>query len=472
MSRPTYTSRGSRGAAPRHDASAPMAPSEAMGSAVQVAVAATATANEEVKRSDDLAAMFLSLDKPDPVAEDPSATVQLPDEVAPQAIPAPLAMVSRPRFGGRPRFGATARSAAAPDQDHDVQAALGSADGAPAVSADQAEDPLPDLGLGRLIAKEVDVPPSPVYESFKGPYSKKETLSSAAVRALRADVKSASIVTDLVSAMALRPGSDAEVALKSKVLTSLLIQARHSADDLIQMVDPARADVGWVRAQALSQTASMLAREWTSDVLGEDALRHRMELRMGLVRAVLMDQGGEVERALAEFASGDHYKECVDAQSVADHRAVAIHQSAWALADAVTMVKDRKGEVFSFGMPQTDVVAALMQQAVSIVNTSRPDIRDPEASTTYMRGAIRRATTLVAAEYRSKSAEACAWVDAAEGAELVSQRLSACPKMFAETVTPFIAHWGLKNFQSIERAARKLIEESQDEQKSADRPGH
>lgn len=485
MTRPVFSTRSSSSAKPEPKPGV-AEPSETAGDVAPVAVAKPSNVNEDLQRSDDLTAMFLSLSRPGapetPIVQPPTAveSEQLPAaggglthaERAPAEAPSvqQAPVVARPAFGSRPRFGSGDQVRSEPASRTGAPSDMQAGGDGPAQSI-AADDSMPDFGLGKLPTK-LEPPPVPVYEAQKGPFAKKDTLSAAAVRALRSDVKSASIVTELVSAMALHPGSDADVALKSKVLTSLLVQARQSADDLIGMVDPERADVGWVRAQALSQTASMLAREWTSDVLSEDEMRRRMDVRMNLVRAVLMDQGGEVERALGDFANGDRYKECVDAQSAADHRAVAIHQAAWALTDAVVAVKGKEGQVFSFGMAQGDMVAALLQQAISIVNGSRPDIRDPEASTTYMRGAFRRATTLVAAEYRGKAAEACAWVDAADGQEQAGQRLGACPKMFADTVMPFISHWGLKNFQSIERAARKLIEESQDEQTSADRPGH
>lgn len=404
-----------------------------------VAVAARGDANAAVARADDLVARFLAGSKQE--APLPVADAVVEEGAIAAAASESLAASGLPRFGSRELSGAR----------------LG------AVAPVPKAPPASESALS---------PPIPVYAAAVGPFSKHGDLSAPAVRALRADIKSASIVTDLVAAMAMRPGSDADVGLKSKVLTSLLICARHAADDLIQMVDPARSDVGWVRAQALSQTASMLAKEWRSGDVDESEARRRMDLRLEVVRALLSDSGGEVECSLAIFAEGDRYKECTNQQSAADHRAVAIHQVAWVLSEAVGAVRSQDGSVFAFGLKQEEIISALLQQSVVIVNASKPDIQSPDAAITYLRGAMRRISSLIAAEYRSKAAEICAWVDASEGQAQRNQRIEDSAKMFADSVVPFIAHWGLKNFRSIERASRRLIEESQDEQKSTDRPGH
>lgn len=452
MSRPSFSRR-----APSQVSPSPVPHAEEGrldGDASPIAVAEKSNANEAVVMADDLAAQFLSKKPVDAVV--PEAKMTPVDDLPAPPADQPAATARPPRFGSaRTTFVAPAPAQAAIDPVVD--------------GAAPAQDEAPTYATERVAAMEV---PDPVaYEGRKGPFGKPGELSSAAVKALRSDVKSAAIVTDLVSSMALHPGSDADVAVKSKVLTSLLFLARQTASDLVDMVDPARADVGWVKAQALSQTASMIAGEWSRESMDAEEVRRRMEFRMSVVRSILMDEGGEVERALGDFAEGDRYKECTDAQSASDHRAVAIHQAAWALVGAIGSVRDERGEVFSFGMPQEAVVALLLQQVVATVTASRPEIRDPEASITYLRGAMRRATSLISAEYKGRAIEACSWVDSAVGEQQRAQRANAAPKMFAEQAIPFIAQWGMKNFQSIERASRKLIEESQDEQESSDRPG-
>lgn len=454
-------------------------------SGVTVSSSATSDLSAEVARADDLAAQFLR-------ATRAPAGVELNSEEGEVAGAASSASgeLSAPGPGivVRPSFQRNSNSRGG------ALNARYSKDAKPAESDSESGDPFALVPTKRTAVKEkekaapaasapmpdaipvdqaaFDLPSAPVYGESPGPFGKRGALSGPAVRALRADIKAASIVTDLVSAMAVHPGSDADVAVKSKLLTALLVSARKSAIDLIEMVDPERADVGWVKAQAISQTASMLAAEWTKDALSETEVRRRLDLRMTLVRSLLSDHGGAVEEVLADFAEGNHYKACTDAQSASDHRAVAIHQAAWVFSDAVCSVRDKSGAVYCFCLPEGDVVAALLQQTTSIVMASRPEIRDPEASVTWMRGALRRATRLVAAEYSNKARESCAARDAASDGHEKALHEKGAPAQFSDTVLPFIAHWGIRNFQAIERASRKLIEESQDEYESTDRPGH
>ncbi len=451
-------------------------------------VPAASELNAEVARADDLAAQFLQATRSpaSPGRDGGSAHASARSSADAPALRAKnTGTVVRPAFRKEASHPTHIPEAMPPEESKSTY--LGSDDPfalvPPKRVAAKGKD-MPDLGRtppspppASPIPSDLDAfdpPAAPVYGANLSPFGKKNSLSGPAVRALRADIKAASIVTDLVSAMAVHPGSEADVAIKSKLLTSLLVSARKSAEDLIEMVDPARADVGWVRAQALSQTASMLAAEWTKGpgVLDEAEVRRRLDLRMALVHSLLTDRGGEVEAALAAYAEGDYYKACTDAQSASDHRAVAIHQTAWIFSDAVCRVQDKSGVTYSFGLPSEEVVAALLQQTVSIVMATRPEIRDADAASTWMRGAMRRAARLVAAEYSNKAIESCARKDMASSEQEQFIQEKDAPARFNETVIPFIAHWGVKNFQSIERASRQVIEESQDELESADRPGH
>ena len=255
------------------------------------------------------------------------------------------------------------------------------------------------------------------------------------------------------------------------VQTCALPISRRSAEELVELVDPENADTAWVQSQALGHVAEMISSEWCAGHGDLDVVRNTVDARMALVRAILIDHGGEMEGVLGVATDGIYERPCSDAQSISDHRAVAIHRSAWSLGSAVANVRDSRGDVFSFGMQQEDVVAALLHQAVGVASASRPDLRDANAAVAYLNGALDRATELVSHEYRSRAQEACAWVAGAADEGQRRERLTACPDMFTAKSIPFISQWVAKNFQSIERASRKLIEDQQNENESADRPG-
>lgn len=408
------------------------------------------------------------------------------------AKPAPFATSGkRPSFGSRPRFASSPEVPASEPEGRNSQPTLVKAvDGVFPPhedagkekevfgQADQAVSP-PEFpisavrGRPRFAQRDVDQEtPKSYVEPPKGKFAQFNSQPSREVKALRADIKAASIVTELVTAMALHPGSGAETVIKQKALTSILALSRRAADDLIARIDPDRADVGWVKAQALSMTSRMLAKQWGAAATGVsfDVVRERFEEDLQIVNALLEDESGEVSLCMEAFASGDYYKKVDSAQSATDHRIVSIHLASWDFAEAVGSVRHKEGGVFSFGMEAELVVHSLLQKTFEIVSACRPEISDSEAAIAYWRGAMRRATQLIGAEYRAKSVETVKWVDDAPSDKRVA-RLAECPQIFERQAVPFIFEWGMKNFQSIERASKKLIEEASDVQKTSDRQG-
>ena len=433
MSRPSFSRRASP------SAPAPELPPQLV-EAAPVAVAGPTLASEVIAQADDLAAMFLS--RGSVASANEQARTPAMERVEPLAEPASSSPARPPQFGNSR---VQSHAQALPDPPPTV---LNRAEKSGAADIGSAGDTRDDSRARSNGTKE-----------------------KSEERALRIDLKSAAVVTDLVSAMAIAPGSDADVATKTKILTSVLILARKSADDLVGMVDPDSADTAWVQAQALAHTAQMIAADWRDGSVDLDELRRAVDARMAVVRSILLDHGGEVESALGVFFEGGRDKPCTDAQSASDHRAVAIHQAAWAIGSAVENVRDARGDVFSFGMPQEEIVGALLQHVVSIVAASRPEVRDATAAVLYVRGAMQRATQLIVSEYVNRAGEACAWVDASETDAVRAQRRGTCPAMFSGKSSPQMVQWAIKNFQSIERASRKLIEDSNNENESADRPG-
>lgn len=327
---------------------------------------------------------------------------------------------------------------------------------------------LPAFAAGPVASRQEE-PQRHYVESTKRMFG--ATGVSNVVRELRADIKSATIVTDLVAAMASRPGSGAEPLAKQRVLTQILALARRSAAALAQQMEPERADLAWVQKQALSMTARILARQWEQDdpETSFEEFKDRHEETMAMVTALLSDEEGLIAEAIDVAAQGDHFKKVETPQSAADHRMVSIHAAAWTLASVVASVRQQDGEVFSFGMPVDAVVQALAHKTLEIVIVSKPEISDPDAAVTYWNGAMRRACQLISAEYKTKAKETLGWVDAAKADER-AKRIAECADIFERQAIPFIQEWGTKNFQSIERAAKKLIaEDVHDAQKSQDR---
>ncbi len=434
-------------------------------------------ADEAVAEADELAAAFLARTSGLRIAprlervsapEEPLASLPKVNEGVsqPQLAVEKGEPVERPSFGSRPpRFGGARRASSAPAVSSEAPAAHFPAEPQSPSGGDSME-----LGAEASNALSREEAPEALRRNSigAGPFPAREVgeLSSVA-----RDIQAASVVTKLVSGISVMPGSDADVEEKSKVLVALMVLARRSAEDLVGMVDPENADTAWVQAQALGNVADMIAAEWIGGNCDVDEVRRVIDARMELVRTILVDHGGEMEGVLGAVSDGGHERPCSDAQSISDHRAVAIHQSAWAFGAAIAAVRDARGEPFTYGMAQEDVVAALLHQVVGIASSNRPDFRDANASIAYLRGALQRSTQLAIAEYGGKAREACAWVDeAVEEAQRV-ERLRACPAMFVDKAMPQIAQWVSKNFQSIERASRKLIEDHQNENESADRPG-
>lgn len=418
-----------------------------------------------------------------PVAVQPTPAAL---ESAASAMPFPSAGSSRPSFGARPRVAPPAAAQtvgfdgiSSPDEAPASQKEAGNEPVDADADAGRAEVRPPDFSISAIRGRpsfgkkesSEDAPQSYV-EPPKGRFADLNPEPSRQVKALRADIKAASIVTELVSAMALHPGSEADTGVKKKALTSILALSRRAAQDLIERIDPERADVGWVKAQALSMTSRMLAEQWAAagSEVPFDAVRERFEECLQMVNSLLDDESGEVSLCLDAFASGDYYKKVDTAQSATDHRVVSIHLASWEFADAVGSVRDTEGKVFCFGMEPELVVQSLLQKTFEIVSACRPEISDAEAAIAYWRGAMKRATKLIGAEYRSKAAETVKWVDDASG-EKRADRIGQSPEIFERQAAPFILEWGMKNFQSIERASKKLIEEASDVQKTSDRHG-
>ena len=404
----------------------------------------------------------------------------LPSAPAPQGAPFRVS-------GGRPNFGKAAPSAAAREQNGNDMPHGTNVPADEAAIGDHSPEELPPVVSGGTVAPPEfsmrvqrgrpnfgntpkDEPHSCV-EPPKGLFAGLPKDVSKQVRALRQDIKAASIVTEMVAVMALHPGSAADIVVKQKALTSLLALARRSAEDLVGQVDPAHADAGWVKSQALSMTAHVLANTWGSCAADctFDEVRDEFERHMAVVSAVLADDSGEVAMAVDAFAEGDYYKKVDNAQTAADHRLVSIHAAAWSFAETVGSVLDEDDDTFSFGLEPEVVVQALLQKTFEIVSASRPEISDSDAAITYWRGAMRRASTLVGAEYSKKAAETLLWIEDVDGPDRAS-RLSQCPALFERQAAPFILEWGMMNFQAIERASKKLIEDVSDVQKTADRP--
>ena len=481
MSRPSFSRRtvAHSGPAAGPDAQGEMPPEASIGEA-SVALPVQLQGDETVAAADELAAAFLartsglrstsrpervqsadeSLD-PQPAANEGVSQSQAPADVGGSAV-RPFFSSNRPRFGsGRKEHSARVADGQSPQERSVVESHAALVD-----SSIKLEDNWPDehgrdgaAEASRSESVDLDRVPAGAVREVDAPSS------------LTRDIQAASVVTKLVSGIALLPGSDADEAEKSKVLVALMVLARRSAEDLVGMVDPENADTAWVQAQALGHVAEMIAAEWHAGNCEVDEARRVIGARMELVRRILVDHGGEMEGVLGAISDGDHDRPCSDAQSVSDHRAVAIHQSAWAFAAAVSGVRDARGELFTCGMAQEDVVSTLLHQAVGSASASRPEFRDANAGIAYLRGALQRSTQLAIAEYIGKAREACAWVDEAIEDAQRAERVRACPAMFADKSMPFIAHWVAKNFQSIERASRKLIEDHQNEVESTDRPG-
>lgn len=278
---------------------------------------------------------------------------------------------------------------------------------------------------------------SPVSSLASGP-------NSSAVRELRADIKSANIVTELVAAISRYPGSHVPVGVKTQILTNLLVNARRAAVRVAAVVDPERCNFGWVRAHALEMMAIDVARHWEQmassqgsidNSLDERALAS-LEERTECVVQVLSTPDDDLRDSINMALQAAMYNEVSDDQSALDHRLVAINRLAWVMSDLLD------GAPVDVADARQSVVQQLCAAVLTVVNTSKPDIADAEAASSYFRGACMRVAKLVKAEFSRQFKERVEPFDA---------------HAFEQRVLPSIVESVRRDFLCIESAARVLL---------------
>ncbi|WP_454744116.1 hypothetical protein [Cupriavidus necator] len=264
----------------------------------------------------------------------------------------------------------------------------------------------------------------------KDRYAPKATPFGAIVlprKELQITAAAAKSLTQLAAAVSLDPGSGPEVPREVRVAAlSKLVEGAHiTADRLARtLVGPNRNIPDYLRARLLQQACFYIHDQWskTGKLDAEPLLALSEDIFSGFVPAI--DQ-----QVVDLFHHAADYRK-VDEREVARSRLqVSATKAVWSLLDDVNTVRIVKWDpnaqpdaVFSFSRSPENVASDLLTGVLQIVNENKVEVADVDMATSWMQGAMGRASTLVGAEYRLLTGRV---LDNAHRNELLSQQALA-----------------------------------------------
>lgn len=280
---------------------------------------------------------------------------------------------------------------------------------------------------------------------------------SSSQRAARRDVHAIKVVTRLIQGISYNPGSKVSNSVKSSTLRDQLVEVHRLAGEMAQAAAPEESNRPWVLAQCSEVIADLVARrsermgpETDIQVKGES-----IEQQVQTVNQVL--RSSEMDAELAQAIGGlsqNSYVQATDASIARDRLSVSVAAATWDLHEKVV----ESG--FLFGRSAIEIVESLSLGLVKTASESNIQIASLDMQTSHLQGSIRRLAGLIGAEYVSRAKQIIRWIgEDAPDAQESEQRASSAADSF-QKLLPEILSVARRNFNSIEKIAPKLIEET------------
>lgn len=288
-------------------------------------------------------------------------------------------------------------------------------------------------------------------------------------RAARKDVHAVKVVTRLMRAIAFRPGSDANVRLKSDELVRMLSEVTRGASAVAIAAAPLDAHRGWVNALCAEAIAELVAARAENPAYdGSLDVDHAVQIVSEVFKASeTQDMAAE---AIASLMSEAQYTEATSEAIAADKVRVSIGLASWDLFDNV--MHPRLGlDAFryTYGHKPEEIVALLTEDAVRIAREMNIRTSSLDSRTMHLQGSIRRVAGLLGSEYMHRTREIMNWISAAESEQEYERRCVEAQASLKTAVIPQVVELARRNFIAIELIAPQLLEESKHAHQNAQR---
>lgn len=281
-------------------------------------------------------------------------------------------------------------------------------------------------------------------------------------RSAKKDIQAIKVVTRLIQGISFNPGSAAANALKSSALRDQLVLADQLGSTLAEAVVADEFNSPWIRAQFIEIAAEMIAKKNENSTDGltinaQEALREDVEKTINVFRKLTNDQ--EVANAFDNIGNSQYVP--ATSESIANDRiAVSMSTAVWELLEKV------KATGFSYGLDPVEITQLLAQPIMKIAKDGNITISNLDMKTAHLQGSIRRIAGLIGSEYSGRTAKMLSRTKEA-GVDVPPElREDVLCKTFKSEILPEILNAAKKNFQSIEKIAPSLIEDSISQQQT------
>lgn len=283
-----------------------------------------------------------------------------------------------------------------------------------------------------------------------------------AARQAKVSIAAAKALTPLVAAISFHPGSRSELAEKSKALADLVTQVQAAATDVAIAIGPNVASNDWARGQLMMAISSVAAQQWEKTGAANIS---DIGSCMGMA---FREPSPELQSALDGFEQGEKYVEANSSENYKARLSVTVCSAFWDLHDWITHkslqlnAPDSTGTMpsrfFSYGLPISDVLEALMKRIIDEARGFELLISSSDLKLAHLQGTIRRLTQIAGAEYVTQTVAIHQWVNDSANDVEHQKRMTQVKNQFESHLVPRVMEWARANFAAIETRAIAMLE--------------